>query len=368
MKSSTEYITIHPGEVLHNELESRGINQKDFAVTVCMPASVLNDIIKGKRNITPDIAILFEAALGIDASSWLRLQAERDLEVAKKKDDFIKKQKDIETWQSIQACCNVKYLERHIPQGLGKTIQEKTSTVLNFFNAKTVDGLREAFIKDVDPSYFRKSDKFKYDPVNIFTWKHMAFDKCETIERPKKFSPENLNELIVGVNTILYENEDTMNRIFNLLREYGIRFFTLENEKGTHIDGFSFWKGANPSIAITLRHKKIDILAFRLMHEIGHVFNHLSPQSKSKTCITLSDIKDNIEEQEADIFANNSLIPAKEWQIFKEHNRNFSHYAVAGKIREFAHLHHIHPAIVLGRYQHDFKVYDNGRGFDRSIK
>ena len=158
-----------------------------------------------------------------------------------------------------------------------------------------------------------------------------------------------------------------MNRIALLLREYGIRFFTLDNEKGTHIDGFSFWKGAHPTITLTLRYKKIDILAFTLMHEIGHVFNHLSPEAKSKTCLTLSDIKDNVEEQEADMFANNHLIPAKEWQLFKERNRDVNPYAITSKLREFAHQYQIHPAIVLGRYQHDFNVYDNGRGFDRSI-
>lgn len=367
MKSQSAFTTIHPGDVLREELDARGIKQKDFASTISMPASVLNDIVKGKRSVTPDIAILLEAALGKDASSWLRLQAERDLEVARKKEEFIQKQKDIETWQSIQSCCNVKYLEKYISGGLGKTIQDKIHAVLNFFNVKTVDALRQAFVKDVDPTYFRKSDKFKYDPVNIFTWKYMAFNKCESVERPKKFTTDSLNCLIEGLQTILYENEDTMNRIAQLLREYGIRFFTLDNEKGTHIDGFSFWKGAYPTITLTLRYKKIDILAFTLMHEIGHVFNHLSPEAKSKTCLTLSDIKDNVEEQEADMFANNHLIPAKEWQLFKERNRDVNPYAITSKLREFAHQFQIHPAIVLGRYQHDFNIYDNGRGFDRSI-
>lgn len=367
MKSQSAFTTIHPGDVLREELDARGIKQKDFASTISMPASVLNDIVKGKRSVTPDIAILLEAALGKDASSWLRLQAERDLEVARKKEEFIQKQKDIETWQSIQSCCNVKYLEKYISGGLGKTIQDKIHAVLNFFNVKTVDALRQAFVKDVDPAYFRKSDKFKYDPVNIFTWKYMAFNKCDSVERPKKFSTESLNGLLEGLQTILYENEDTMNRIAQLLREYGIRFFTLDNEKGTHIDGFSFWKGAYPTITLTLRYKKIDILAFTLMHEIGHVFNHLSPEAKSKSCLTLSDIKDNVEEQEADMFANNHLIPAKEWQLFKERNRDVNPYAITSKLREFAHQYQIHPAIVLGRYQHDFNVYDNGRGFDRSI-
>ena len=67
------------------------------------------------------------------------------------------------------------------------------------------------------------------------------------------------------------------------------------------------------------------------------------------------------------MFANNHLIPAKEWQLFKERNRDVNPYAIAAKLREFAHQYQIHPAIVLGRYQHDFNIYDNGRGFDRSI-
>ena len=257
MKSQSAFTTIHPGDVLREELDARGIKQKDFASTISMPASVLNDIVKGKRSVTPDIAILLEAALGKDASSWLRLQAERDLEVARKKEEFIQKQKDIETWQSIQSCCNVKYLEKYISGGLGKTIQDKIHAVLNFFNVKTADALRQAFVKDVDPAYFRKSDKFKYDPVNIFTWKYMAFNKCDSVDRPKKFTTDSLNCLIEGLQTILYENEDTMNRIAQLLREYGIRFFTLDNEKGTYIDGFSFWKGSYPAIALTLDTRRL---------------------------------------------------------------------------------------------------------------
>lgn len=368
MKSATAFITVHPGDVLRDELEMRGIKQKDFATTIGMPASVLNDIVQGKRSVTPDIAILLEAALGKNASSWLTLQAERDLEVARQKEEFIQKQRDIETWQLIQDCCNVTYLEKFLPNGLGKTIHEKISTILNFFKVKTIDSLREAFVKDVNPAYFRKSDKFENNPVNIFTWKHMAYDKSATLSRPKRFDREALHDLIEGLNTILYENENTIARIESLMNEYGIRFFLFANQKGTHIDGFSFWSGANPSIALTLRHQKIDILAFTLMHEICHVFRHLNPQDSSNACITLTDMKDSIEEKEADTFARMSLIPVKDWQMFKERNAGVNPYAMSSRIREFAHKHQIHPAIVLGRYQHDFSIYDNGRGFDRSIK
>lgn len=368
MRKDTTYTTVHPGEVLRDELETRGVKQKDFAATIGMPASVLNDLVNGKRSVTPDIAILLEAALGKDAGSWLRLQAERDLEIARQKEEFLRKQKDIETWQAIQDCCNVKYLERYLPEGLGKTIQEKTETVLSFFGVKNADALREAFIKDVNPAFFRKSAKLTNNPVNLFTWKQIAYDKSAKQAHPKRFSSDAQAELAEGLNTIFFENEDTLQRISDLMYEYGIRFFLQNNEKGTHIDGFSFWRGANPSIALTLRYQKIDILAFTLMHEICHVFQHLRANEKGKTCITLPDLREGIEEQEADTFANNQLIPAKDWQFFKEKNLGISPYDMSSKLRLFAQEHQIHPAIVLGRYQHDYQVYDNGRGFDRAIR
>lgn len=367
MKPKDTFITVHPGEILREELDARGVKQKEFAATIGMPAPVLNDLVNGKRNVTPDIAILLEAALGKDAASWLRLQAERDLEVARKKEDLLRKQKDIETWQAIQDCCNVRFLGKYLPDGLGRTIQEKIETVLSFFGVKSAEALKEAFIRDVNPAFFRKSEKLTNNPVNLFTWKQIAYDRSSKLDRPKKFSKDALFELTEGLRTIFYENENTEERIENLMREYGIRFFIQKNETGTHIDGFSFWKGANPSIALTLRYQKIDILAFTLMHEVCHVFLHLDTQEKWKNYISLPDMKEGLEEQEADTFANNQLIPAKDWQRFKEKISGINPYSIGPMLRRFAEEHQIHPAIVLGRYQHDYNIFDNGRGFDRSI-
>ncbi len=44
-----------------------------------MPTSVLNDIIKGRRAVTPEVAVLLQEILGIDASYWLSLQNQYDI-------------------------------------------------------------------------------------------------------------------------------------------------------------------------------------------------------------------------------------------------------------------------------------------------
>ena len=80
-----KHTSIHPGEILRDELMAKLIRQIDFAATIGVPSPVLNDLLNGKRNITPEIAVLLETALGIDAGTWLRLQSERDIEVARTK-------------------------------------------------------------------------------------------------------------------------------------------------------------------------------------------------------------------------------------------------------------------------------------------
>ena len=367
MRTKTSYTTIHPGVVLKEVLDEKGLSNKEFASTIGMPASVLSDIINGKRSVTPDIAILFEASLGRDAASWLAIQAARDIEVAKTKEEFLRKQEDIETWKSLQNYCNVRILDKVIPGGLGKNTREKIDRVFSFFGADDLQDLRTAFLADVNPAFFRKSSKVS-DPVNLFTWKYIAYFTSDQSTSPTgSFDPNSLNLLLTAVKDIICENHDTLNKLQNLLSRFGIKLVILSNQQGIHVDGFSFWRGEWPTITLTLRGQKLDILAFTLLHEICHVYKHLHRGNQEKTCISIDGEKDSLEEKEADTFARNSLISSVEWQLFKASCLGVSPYAMGPRIRAFAEEHGIHPSIVLGRYHHAFNVFDNGRGIERSI-
>ncbi len=369
MNTGKQNSSLNPGELLREELKAKKIKQIDFAATIGMPSSVLNDIVNGKRNITPDIAVLLETAVGIDASTWLKIQAERDIEIARAKAPLIQKQKDIETWQAIQDCCNTSYINRALPGGIGKTLAEKIENVLKFFHATDAKSLKKLFIEDVNPAFFRKSQKLAYVATDLFTWKQIAYNRStdDIQDCRAHFKVEFQEDLLQDLLTILYENTDTINRISDTLRQYGIKFQIIANEKGTHIDGFSFWQGKNPTITLTLRYQRIDILAFTLFHELGHLFKHFNNLDAGDNYITLTEKEDCIEEQEADDFASSALIPSNKWSIFKVRNEDVSPYAITNKIIDFARENRIHPAIVLGRYQHDTKIYDNGKGIDRKI-
>jgi antitoxin HigA-1 len=70
----------HPGELLLEEfLRPLGITQVEFARAIGVPLQRVNEIVKGKRGVTPDTALRFEAALGASAQFWLNAQTAWDL-------------------------------------------------------------------------------------------------------------------------------------------------------------------------------------------------------------------------------------------------------------------------------------------------
>ena len=78
------FYATHPGEVLKDELEARGISQRKFAESIGMGYSVLNEILNGKRPVTTTSALMFEAALDIPADSLLKLQMGYNMHTAQK--------------------------------------------------------------------------------------------------------------------------------------------------------------------------------------------------------------------------------------------------------------------------------------------
>ena len=80
---------IHPGEMIKDEIEYRGISQKALAAEIGVPASVLNEVLNGKRAVTTEYALLLEAALGIEADLWLKLQSDHNKQKAKSDTSFV---------------------------------------------------------------------------------------------------------------------------------------------------------------------------------------------------------------------------------------------------------------------------------------
>lgn len=72
---------IHPGEILHEELETLAISANALATKLSVPANRISAIIKGTRSITADTALRLARFFGTSAEFWLNLQSAYDLRV-----------------------------------------------------------------------------------------------------------------------------------------------------------------------------------------------------------------------------------------------------------------------------------------------
>ena len=85
----------HPGEVLKDEIEYRGISQKKLAAAMEVPYTLINDVLNAKRPLNAELALLLEATLDLPAEPLLKMQTRYNMIVAKRNSKFVEKLKNI---------------------------------------------------------------------------------------------------------------------------------------------------------------------------------------------------------------------------------------------------------------------------------
>lgn len=72
---------VEPDEILQEDLDARGWSQADFADVFGRPVQAVNEIIAGKKAITPDTAVALSKALETSPEYWLNLESAYTLDL-----------------------------------------------------------------------------------------------------------------------------------------------------------------------------------------------------------------------------------------------------------------------------------------------
>lgn len=137
------------------------------------------------------------------------------------------------------------------------------------------------------------------------------------------------------------------------LNKNGIHLVVERHLPGTHLDGAAIkMPDGSPLVALTLRHDRLDNFWFTLCHELAHVALHLDRDNIEAFYDDLDDTSREECEKEADAYAQEALIPAKQWKAsgLQRHAPAEKVYALAARLR-------IHPAIPAGRVRFERKNY-----------
>jgi HTH-type transcriptional regulator / antitoxin HigA len=340
----------HPGILIKDELDARtDLNQKDLAIELGVKASFLNEIVKGKRPVTADIAVLLEKVLEIPADYWMKFQSQYEIDKARIKEKNIARLKNIEMWKVIKEYVPVNYFKKL--GYLQENLTEDISTIKRIYGVESVDDLMSVFVKN-KYAFYRKSEKLQVDEKNMFAWSSLALFEAKN-QNVNTFNFENLGQLCIRLNKIFFENENTLEKVKSTLNQFGIKLVLIQKLEKTPVDGFSFWSENNPAIAITLRHSRVDNFAFTLMHEIAHIDLHLrNNKEKSFLDFTKKGKVDSFE-KEADTLAQERLISKECWNDIVSYKLPLND----DKIIDIGRKHSINPAILLGRVCYEMDSY-----------
>lgn len=362
-KQYVPFEATHVGELIKDELSARGMKQSDLSLLTGIQRSVLCDIIKGKRGITPEMSLLLEKVFNMPAYIFMNAQTNYELDCARISERVKVQTRAMEIWRIITTYVSVIHFEKI--GLLGKDILKNIDTIFSIFQVKTIDELVSIYSCEKGCSYFKKSEKLKTNPINLFSWKYYCYYLSKKDTLNILFDRKNMDNIKEELNKVFLANVRTCEKIKEVLNKYGVKFYIVEKFDQTPVDGFSFWYDENPTIVVTLRKKNIDNLAFALFHEIGHLAKHIDRANNvGRIDIANEEYIDPIEE-EANEFARNSFISDKEWKNFRL--KKISPYQVHINIKELAEKLNINPQILFGRYQYETGFYKLKSKFETSI-
>ncbi len=342
---------IHPGEILMDELEAREISQKEFAIKLGVQPTQLNEIIKGKRGITAEHAVLIGKGLNMEPIVWQNLQSLYELDRVIINERTQNRLVAIEEWDKIKILIPEKYLKK-MGAISGDPVHD-LPYIKEFYDLNTLEELPAVYQK-TESFLNRKSTKNTVDKINLMGWVNLIKATAKNIQI-EKFDHRKEKEIITGLKKILANNKDTIEKCKKLLASYGINLITLKNPEKCAVDGVCFWSNKNPTIGLSVRYKRIDNFSFTLFHELGHVFCHLKENKETQFIdVELSmDIDHSKAEKEADQYAMDQLINPSNWEDFVTLPNRLEKKSMV----KFAQLEGVHPAVVKGRLCFELNSY-----------
>lgn len=335
---------VAPGDTIADVLEERGWTQADLANRTGFTKKHIFQLLRGEAPITQETGAKLEKVLGSTARFWIGLDTQYRQQLANRAElDALAKRKD---WLKELP------LKDMIRFGWVKETGDVALQVrecLKYFAVSSVDAWREVYARPV--AAYRAPARLTRNGPAVSAWlrqgERMAEDlRCAEFDRA---AFQAALQTIRGL-TRVRDPHVFVPKLAKLCASAGVAVVVALAPKGCTASGATKWLSPNRAlILLSVRGKSDDKLWFTFFHEAGHLLKH------GKT-LTFLDIlgEDGLqpkEEEEADAFARDFLIPSGEWKSFVE----AGHFS-AVRVRGFADETGIAPGIVVGRLQYEKRI------------
>lgn len=339
---------------MREELQERGIKQKDFAQMIGIQAPHLSEFINGKRNLNEDLAIMLEKHLGIPFKTWMALHNGYVYDSRAVEEAQTEEQKAREFEAACSEVFNLKLLYKKLEMAIFPCV-ERVSRLKKLFS---FDLLSMPELKLQVAGLYKHSEKVQIDEKNLQTW--LILNLLEISRQQVQNGYVKGNGLLAAdvVAEMANKRTLTIDAMKECLNKYGIAYAEVEKLDKVPVDAYSTFTNGHPVVTVTYRYNDMDKLAFDVLHELCHIENHLSDEHKAFISVEGTLYSTDPREKEANEFARQHLIPDATWnRILRMGCASLSPHRVVKAIAIEAERLGISPSIAISRYKHDTNWY-----------
>lgn len=266
------FMNISPGDLIKEELEFYGWDQKDLADIINVSEKHLSKIINSKVNISNNTAKSLSSVFKQSPEFWLKAdydyyQHKKNSVEEKKRDDLIELKAMIYKYMPISQMQKLKWLSKW------SNFDDLVKDICSFWR---IDTLNFDFLENDDILCFhKKSDALNHNFNYYYSkvWLQKAKLMAENIILPK-YDKNKLSAIFENLSNYT-SKEDGITQIINDLKDAGVGFFILPHLQKTYLDGACFIQDDNPMLVYTGRYDRNDNFWFVVGHEIAHILYHL---------------------------------------------------------------------------------------------
>ncbi len=329
MVKSRSFIATPPGATIKEQLLDRGLSQKEFALRMGMSEKHISKLINGEVQLTPDVAVRLEMVLGVPAKFWNKLEATY-------REKLIKANAENEMDADKELAKKLPYREMAkngwVPETRNAT--EKVIYLRKYFEVVNLEIIEDMKLSKIACRRLAETEKSN---LALLAWAQKAKLEARAIET-SLIDLKTLKKRLPQIRSMTAMNPiDFCPKLIEMLAGCGIALVFLPHIGGSFLHGATFYDGNKIVVGLTVRGKDADKFWFSLFHELGHILLGHINQSDGTT---------DEDEEAADNFAKETLIPAVAFNAFTSLN-DFSKAAICS----FAQEQNILCGIVVGRLQ-----------------
>ena len=329
MVKSRSFIATPPGATIKEQLIDRGLSQKEFALRMGMSEKHISKLINGDVQLTPEVAVRLEMVLGVPAKFWNKLEATY-------REKLIKANAENEMDSDKELVKKLPYREMSnngwVPETREAT--EKVIYLRKYFEVVNLEIIKDMKLSKIACRRLAETEKGN---LALLAWAQKAKLEARAIET-SLIDLKTLKEKLPEIRSMTAMNPaDFCPKLIEMLSGCGIALVFLPHIGGSFLHGATFRDGNKIVVGLTVRGKDADKFWFSLFHELGHILLGHINQSDGTT---------DEDEEAADNFAKETLIPTVEFNAFTSLN-DFSKTSICS----FAQKQNILCGIVVGRLQ-----------------